>query len=141
MNAIKEDEEVLYKYVKDHYWSAFIRNTAIVSTTCRQLALGLGGLVWFDRSNTIDSCHIKTILLLLVLFFLSDAAQYLLKCSAYQTLAEDYDEKIKEGTVTNKSELVEKPHMNRAGNLLFIAKLILIGLASLLFLILLFTNH
>lgn len=135
-----DKKELLYKYVKDYYWSTFRRNTTILSSTCRQLALGLGGLVWFAKSDIQNSCCAKTILLFVVLFFISDATQYLFQGYAFQQLAEDYDAKIGSGAISEVSNLIEKPKMNKLTHVFFIAKLILLGLASLFFIALLFKN-
>lgn len=137
----KEDKkEPLYTYVKDYYWSTFRRNTTILSSTCRQLALGLGGLAWFANPDIRNACQAKSILLFVVLFFIADAAQYLFQGYAFHQLAEEYDEKIETGKITEISELVEKPKMNRLTHVLFIAKLFLLVLASLFFIALLFSN-
>lgn len=135
-----DKKEPLYKYVKDYYWSTFRRNTAILSSTCRQLALGLGGLAWLAKPDTQSSCSAKSILLFVVLFFISDAAQYLFQGYVFQQLAEEYDKKISSGTISEIAKLVEKPKMNRLTHVFFIAKLILLGLASLFFIILLFKS-
>jgi hypothetical protein len=133
-----EDKEELYTYVKDYYWSTFRRNTAILSSTCRQLALGLGGLVWFAKPDIQNSCYSNSILLFIVLFFISDATQYLYQSYAFQKLAEEYDKKIGSGAISEKSKLTEKPNMNRLTNFFFIAKLIFLALATIFFLLLLF---
>jgi|GEM_PF-2608766 hypothetical protein len=134
----EDKKEILYKYVKDYYWSTFRRNTTILSSTCRQLALGLGGLAWLDKSNIQGSCCAKSILLFVVLFFISDTGQYLFQSYAFQQLAEEYDRNIQSGTISEISNLVEKPKMNCLTHIFFITKLILLALASIFFLALLY---
>lgn len=136
----EDKKEPLYKYVKDYYWSTFHYNTATLSSTCRQLALGLGGLAWATKSNTQNSCDAKFIILFLILFFISDAVQYLFQSYAFHNLAEDYDKKIETGEITDVSRLVEKPKMNLPTHVFFIAKLILLALASIFFISLLFNG-
>ncbi|MBX9585842.1 MAG: hypothetical protein K2X50_01160 [Gammaproteobacteria bacterium] len=139
-DKLKED---LYQYVKDNYWMIFRRDTTILSSTCRQLALGLGSISIFGKSNpcyTYYSCYVVTILLLLLLFFIFDAAQYFYQSNAYRDLAKDYDHQIDNNKVTKKSQLIEREGMNDPTNFLFNTKLILLALASVFFLILLFKN-
>lgn len=133
-------KESLYKYVKDYYWAIFHYNTATLSSTCRQLALGLGGLAWLAKSDLQHFCCAKSILLFIVLFFISDSAQYLFQGYAFQQLADEYDEKIGNGTISEISKLVEKPKMNIPTHVFFVVKLILLGLASLFFIHLIFKN-
>lgn len=136
----EDKKETLYQYVKDYYWSTFHCNTATLSNTCRQLALGLGGLAWVAKSPPQNSCNAKFILLFLILFFISDAAQYLFQSYSFHNLAEDYDKKIETGEINEISMLVEKPKMNALTHAFFIAKLILLGLASIFFISLLFND-
>lgn len=93
--TVDDKKEPLYKYVKDYYWSTFRRNTAILSSTCRQLALGLGGLAWLAKADIQSSCPAKSILLFIVLFFITDAAQYLAQGYAFQQLAKNTMKKLK----------------------------------------------
>lgn len=137
MNA-DNTKQNLHNYVKDYYWGTFWRNTAILSGTCRQLALSLGGLVWFAKSDMQSSTSGKLILLFVVLFFMADVAQYLVQGYAFHQLAECYDKKIGFGTISDISQLVEKPKMKRVTHGLFITKLILLGFASLFFIAILF---
>ncbi len=138
--TVEEKKESLYKYVKDYYWSTFHYNTATLSSTCRQLGLGLGGLAWLAKSDTQNSCCAKSILLFVVLFFISDAIQYLFQGYSFQQLAENYDKKIDRGEISEVSKLVEKPNMNILTHVFFVAKLIFLVLASIFFLALLFNG-
>lgn len=129
-------KEPLYKYVKDYYWSIFRSNTTILSSTCRQLALGVGSISWFAKSNACYAHVIwqtNSILILLVLFFIFDAGQYIKQSSSFRSLAIEYDTKIDTGEITKISELVEKPGVNAMTFIFFIAKLATLGFASMFF--------
>ena len=136
-----DKKESLYKYVKDYYWSIFRSNTAILSSTCRQLALGLGSISWLAKSNPSYAqftCQANTILIVLVFFFIFDAAQYLIQSISFHNLAKDYDNKIKAGEITVVSQLIERPRMNIATNVLFGIKLVLLACAAGFFISLIF---
>jgi hypothetical protein len=130
-------KEKLYLYVKENYWIIFRSNTSILSSTCRQLALGIGGVLLLGKLN---DCYgllgTKIIFTLLVLFFILDAGQYWYQSFSFRKLAEDYDRKIDKGEITNISDLVETPGINNITNTFFIGKLFTLILASLVFIIL-----
>lgn len=137
----KVDKEKLYQYVKDNYWKIFIRDTGTLSNTCRVLALGLGGVLLTGKVNVNDamfSCYIKGILLLLFLFFIFDAGQYLIQSISFRNLALKYDKEINDGTIEKIDKLIEKPGMNDLTNAFFYIKLIFLGMACIFFLIWLF---
>ena len=132
--------ELLFQYVKDNYWYVFRGNSAIVSSTCRQLALGIGGVLLIQNSIL---CFGKLIFTLLVLFFLFDALQYLNQACVYYNLAKKYDSEIKAGSIDDVSKLVPPEESNNGcisvmhqfTNILFMFKLGVLFLASVLFLI------
>ncbi|VVC76774.1 hypothetical protein AQUSIP_21000 [Aquicella siphonis] len=140
-----EDEnkkkEHLYHIVYENFALIYREHTRILSSTCRQLALGEGGLCWLLKSFTYGQCissQVNVVLILLVLFFLFDAAQYLISSILYKNKAEEYYEKIKIGDVKDESELIEPPSLNKPGSICFTIKFSILVFASiyLIFLIL-----
>lgn len=125
-------KEPLFQYVKDCYWNIFRGNTAILSNTCRQLALGIGGVLLIDRIN-VGLIWFKAIITLLVLFFISDAIQYLYQSLSFKNLAKNYDKQIENGVIKEISQLVEPPNISKATNILFGIKLFFLAVASILF--------
>jgi hypothetical protein len=137
----EKHEETLYNYVYENFVSIYREHTRILSSTCRQLALGEGGLCWLFKSFTYGQCisyQANIVLVLLVLFFLFDAAQYLISSGLYKNKAEEYNEKISKGEIKNVSQLTEPPSINKPGSVCFIIKLSILVFASiyLIFLIL-----
>jgi hypothetical protein len=142
-NDLEKDkhEESLYHYVYENFASVYREHTRILSSTCRQLALGEGGLCWLLKSFTYGQCvsyQVNIVLILLVLFFLFDAAQYLISSSLYKNRAEEYNEKIRKGEIKDVSQLIEPPMINKPGSVCFIIKFSILVFASvyLIFLIL-----
>jgi hypothetical protein len=131
----KDPREPLYKYVKDHYWSVRNSSASTLSTTCRQLALGEGGLCWLIKAANFN-CHISSqinfIFILLVIFFILDALQYLVISINYHDLAKKYDEKILKSQIKKIEKLSEPKNVNRISNIFFILKLFTLVLASLI---------
>lgn len=87
-----------------------------------------------QKSFTYGQCisfQINIVLILLVLFFSFDAAQYLISSILYKNKMEEYYEKIKKGVLMNESELVEPPSINKPGNVCFIIKFSILIFASL----------
>ncbi|MES2219093.1 MAG: hypothetical protein V4501_11880 [Pseudomonadota bacterium] len=137
-------KEKLLLYVRERYWILYRHHTAILSSTCRQLALGEGGICWFIISNQygfITEFEINTVLVLLVLFFLSDVAQYLLSSEAYKNLASTYDRLIEQGTIKRKSELDPPPGFTTSSRICFVTKLIWLTLASIYLIFLITAKH
>jgi hypothetical protein len=103
-------KESLFQYVRDCYWNIFRGNTAILSSTCRQLALGIGGVLLIN-GNIKGICN-KFILTLLVLFFIVDAGQYAYQSFSFHKLAKKYDDQIEAGKIIEVSNLIEPPGIN-----------------------------
>ncbi len=137
----EKHKETLYQYIYENFSSVYREHTRILSSTCRQLALGEGGLCWLFKSFTYGQCisyQVNIVLVLLVLFFLFDAAQYLISSVLYKNKAEEYNEKISKNEIKNVSQLIESPSINKPGSVCFIIKLSILFFESiyLIFLIL-----
>lgn len=107
--STKDPREPLYKYVKDHFWSVRNSSAQTLSSTCRQLALGEGGLCWLIKSSPLYSsisCATNMVLIALVLFFIFDAMQYLISSIKYHDLADKYDNEILNKNITTSEELI-----------------------------------
>ncbi len=132
----KHDErEELYTYVKNHFWRSRNSSAHTLSTTCRQLALGEGGICWLVKASTycsLGSSQANFVLILLVVFFIFDATQYLISYIRYSDIAEEYDGKILNYKIKKIEELKEPKNINRAPMVCFILKLFTLLLASLL---------
>lgn len=129
-----DDKEPLYHYAYENFASVYREHTRILSSTCRQLALGEGGLCWLFKSFTYGQCisyQINVVLILLVLFFLFDASQYLLSANLYKNQAEEYNKKISKGEITDISELIEPSNINKPGNVCFTIKFFILVFASI----------
>lgn len=137
MEGRDSQKEWFDEYVYKRYWKIFERDTATLSSTCRQLALGIGsvsilGLHGIHQSHPI---MYASILFILVLFFISDGAQYLNSSLRFQSLAKRYDREIKNGITKDIYQLEEEPCMNILTNRFFSFKIFLLILASIIFLI------
>lgn len=132
----KSNKEILHEYVNKRYWMIFQRDTAILSSTCRQLALGIGSVSIFGHLDIIrhNNYLFAALICIVVLFFIADGAQYLNSSLRFKALAQRYDSEIEKGEATDISQLEEEKNMNRLSNFLFITKIALLVLASLLFL-------
>lgn len=134
MTSNAEKKEVLYQYVNDAFGAIYREHTRILSSTCRQLALGEGGLCWLLKSSTVNECiayQVNMVLILLVLFFLFDAAQYLISSILYKKQAEDYHNKISKDEIKDLSMLIEPQGINSPANVFFSIKLFILMFASL----------
>ncbi|HSW69145.1 MAG TPA: hypothetical protein VLI69_03160 [Gammaproteobacteria bacterium] len=132
----KEDKrkETLYHYVFDHFGIVYREHTRILSNTCRQLALGEGGLCWLLKSFTQGQCisyQVNIVFILLVLFFLFDAAQYLISSTLYKSKISEYNDKIFKGEITNEKDLIEPPHLYQAAITCFIIKFFILIFSSI----------
>ncbi|MFO2976477.1 hypothetical protein SCO70_02835 [Legionella pneumophila serogroup 3] len=130
------DKEELYNYVKNHYWAVYRNSSTILSSTCRQLALALGGLCWLIKSNPdykVVTCQSNLILVFLVMFFIFDALQYLISSMSYQKLAKKYDNKITNSKLTSISELIEPSDINHLPMICFSLKLFFLIFSSVVF--------
>jgi hypothetical protein len=116
MTELDEKKERCYQYVKDNFSVNYERDTTILSSTCRQLAFGLGGIVVtkLNIEHVPYSFCTITIILLLLFFFISDAAQYLNQSNSYKKLADDYNRAIKNNCITSITQLEEKDGMGIA---------------------------
>ncbi len=137
----KKSKESLYHYVYENFALVYREHTRILSSTCRQLALGEGGLCWLLKSFTYGQCisyQINIVLILLVLFFIFDAAQYLISSILYKNKAEEYYDKIRKGELKEEADLIEPPSLNKPGSVCFTIKFSILIFASiyLIFLIL-----
>lgn len=138
------NKEELYDYVKTHYWSVYRNSSSILSSSCRQLALAVGGICWLIKSNSEQkfyTCQINIftniILILLVLFFVFDAAQYFISSLSYKKLARDYDSKITSEEFKEISQLVEPQSINILPIICFSMKILLLIFSSFSFIYLL----
>lgn len=134
----KNQQENLYKYVYDRFWAVYQRGTSTLSSSCRQLALGIGGVSVFggDGLHSNNHCLILSLLFLLVLFFICDSTQYFLNSNNFKKQAEDFDNKIQNGDITDASEIIAKPGLTDSSKAFFIIKLTILFLASIVFIIL-----
>jgi hypothetical protein len=137
MNSNKKDklQECLYTYVRDHYWGVWKISTNTLSSTCRQLGLGIGGICLTIRtqnyfSDVASVCNL--VFIFLILFFILDAAQYLSSLIIYKDVAEKLDEKITNSEINNLQELTLPANFNRFPNLFFTLKLFTLTLSSIL---------
>jgi hypothetical protein len=129
-------KEVLFNYVKTHFWATYRTSSSILSSTCRQLALAVGGICWLIKSaekHEIYTCQSSTILILIVLFFIFDAAQYLVSAISYKNLAEKYDHEIDSNKITEISELIEPSPINAPPMIFFSIKLFCLMLSAIVF--------
>lgn len=132
----KSNKAILHEYVNKRYWMIFQRDTATLSSTCRQLALGIGSVSIFGHLDIIKHHNYLFAILIstVVLFFIADGAQYLNSSLRFQALAQKYDSEIESGESTDISQLEEEKNMNRFSNFFFITKIALLVIASILFL-------
>ncbi len=140
----ESSQEKLHVYVKDRYWLIYRLHTTTLSSTCRQLALGKGGICWFIISSKylpITVFQINSVLVLFVLFFLFDVIQYLLSSEAYKNLATIYDEQINKKIIKKQSELTLPNGINTPARICFIVKLSLLIFASLFLIFLIIVKH
>ena len=135
----KSNKENLHEYVNKRYWMIFQRDTAILSSTCRQLALGIGSVSIFGHLDIIKHHNylFAILICIVVLFFIADGAQYLNSSLRFKALAQRYDSEIETGESTDISQLEEKQNMNLLSNFFFITKIALLVTAAILFLYLL----
>jgi uncharacterized membrane protein len=115
-------------------WKHYRTNSTILSSTCRQLALGIGGICWWIKSSANYqslSCEVINLLILVVLFFIADIVQYLIATIGYKNKASEYDEKIKSNEIKSKSQLIEPEMINSAAKVAFAIKLFILAVASL----------
>lgn len=141
----EEQKEKLYEYVDKHFWSIYNRDTTTLSNTCRQLALAEGGICWVIISSNYPSLisffQINTVLIMLVLFFIFDAAQYLFSSRAFKTLAKHYNDQISDNIITDQKELKIPQGINTVANVCFILKLSTLSLTSLFLIYLILMRH
>lgn len=133
-----DNKEKLFEYVWTHYWFIFRANTSIVSSTCRQLALGIGGVLLIQQNKI--SISSKFIITLLVFFFLADLFQYTYQSFSFRKLAKDSDDVIDKDKITNSTELRIPPEISYITNFLFSMKIVILLLAALFFLIVIWTS-
>lgn len=134
MNIFNSDKEKLYQYVNRHFWVIYTKHTNTLSNTCRQLALGEGGICWFiisSKDQVMPLQYINWILILLVLFFIFDAAQYLFSSLAYKNLSVNYTKQIKSNIIKHQEQLVVPDEINKYSNRCFILKILTLSCASL----------
>jgi len=133
-------KEELYQYVKTHYWANYRNSSATLSSTCRQLALSVGGICWLIKSTAdhkFIACQVNIILIFLVLFFLLDAAQYFISSRSYQKLAKKYDDEITSDVLNDISQLIEPPEINIPPLICYYLKLFFLISSAVLFVFLL----
>ena len=130
------DKEDLYNYVKTHYWSVYRNSSNILSSSCRQLALALGGLCWLVKSTPnykFVICQSNLILIFLVMFFVSDALQYLISSMSYKKLAQKYDDDITNKKLSSVSELIEPSNITLLPMICFSLKLFFLAFSAVVF--------
>lgn len=139
------EKDELYEHVEKLFWSIYARDTTTLSNTCRQLALGEGGICWFiissNNSSLIPSYQVNVILILLVAFFLFDAAQYLFSSRAFKNLAIRYNRQIDANIIKNKDQLEFPDGINTASNVCFILKISTLFISSLFLIYLILLRH
>src|SRR5258708_4809555 len=126
-----ENKEKLRQYVYDRYWGIYTTHTKIVSNTCRQLALGEGGICLIIKSTPCLctlSYQADIVLILLVAFFIADIVQYLISSSSYKKLAEVYDRQICD-EILKKVDDIKEP-TDTPAHICFGIKLLILFLAS-----------
>lgn len=131
-NSTKNNEKIK-KAISENFWEVYGKNTAKLSSICRQLAFAEGGICWFflkpDNPDKIPM-DIKIILLFLVLYFILDACQYLTLAIYNKAIALFYEEKVKDGTIKTHSQITRPSWINSSGEVCFLLKLFSIGIAS-----------
>lgn len=134
LNKTKHANEAKVKTkINVTFWDNYAKNTATLSSICRQLSFGEGGICWFFLKQEQPSnipLDIKIILTFLVLFFIFDACQYFTLAFYNKIMALFYEEKLDEGVIKDVSEVTRPPWINYPGNLCFILKLFCLGVAS-----------
>ncbi len=139
MQTKQGNDEKLYRHVKENFWIVRNNSTLTLSTTCRQLGLGLGGICWLIKSSPTN-CQVSLlstmILIFVVIFFLIDACQYLSSLINYQNIAEEYDLKILTKKITEVKQLCEPKGINTLSYIFFILKIFILFTDSIAFIIL-----
>ncbi|WP_454784687.1 hypothetical protein [Legionella sp. WA2024007413] len=129
-----QQKEEIELEIHKKFWAVYSDNTKTLSSICRQLAFGEGGVCWFFIQEAYFSFEIKLILTFLLLFFVADAGQYLFLATNNKKQAEFYEELLNRNdpVITNKEQVQRPIKINSAGNICFGLKLISLAIASLL---------
>jgi hypothetical protein len=144
-NLSSNEKEKLYEQVEKLFWGVYARDTATLSNTCRQLALGEGGICWViissSATTSIPMTLVNVVLFLLVIFFLFDVTQYLFSSIKFKNLAIKYNELISTNVIKNKKQLTFPDGINTYSNRCFILKITTLFIASFLLIYLILIKH
>ncbi len=142
-NNTIEQIDLLYKRV----WSIFGRASTTLSSSCRQLALGIGSVTLFNWHNSDHSfCSSLTLIFIfLLLFFIFEALQYLYQTLKYQKLGNDIEKKIiqEDDNITEiaiqKRIIDEEVKIGGVSLIFFTLKLFMLLISSVFFIVMLFS--
>jgi hypothetical protein len=130
-NELPEIEKVRSQINRE--WKEYETYTDKVSTVCRQLAYAEGGILWIVFNINSNRC-IFLVFLFLILYFIFDVIQYYIGMRNYYKLAQEHQKKYERDGEKLKVADIEKPSStNRTEKQCLYVKLILIGIASVLF--------
>ena len=123
-NAIKNIEDHI-----ERCYSESVQYTGILSSICRQLAFAEGGLFWFlkDKMHVCDRLIVIGFLVL-VLYFIFDAIQYLVGHIIFLRKSKEWEADLKE------KKIVDEKHYDIPSELLSpIEKLLYVKLGCCVF--------